>query len=449
MSARPTLMTLLSLGLLLFTAHQATGTTAGPSTLPSHWTTQEAVRFALDHSPDAKAALHRIQAAQADIQRARAAFYPQLKLQGGYGSTNNPMYSFGNILNQGVFNNRMDFNDPGVTDNLQLKAELSYRLYNGGRDQAALDRATAGRQAADFRKQGIRSTLSLAVIRAFFTIIQAEETVQARTGAVTSLAAAIKAAQARFEAGDLLKEELLNLEVQHALTREDLIQARHGLALARRGFFNLLGLNETRGELDLAGSRPQPVPERPDFHNRAEIKQMQARLEALEAAVRQFQAGYYPTADAFGSYQLDKGFELDQGSGNSWLAGIQINYALFNGHRTRAEVEQAQAQLTEAREQLRKLELAYSLELEQARLSLEQAEKRIQVTSKMVESAQESARLSRARFKEGLLLSSELIDIENRLTDARVRHALANADHKIAIADLRRAGGLKQFPQTP
>ena len=39
----------------------------------------------------------------------------------------------------------------------------------------------------------------------------------------------------------------------------------------------------------------------------------------------------------------------------------------------------------------------------------------------MVEQAEESAHLSRERFKEGLILSSELIDVENRLTDAQVR----------------------------
>ncbi len=40
-------------------------------------------------------------------------------------------YSFGNILNQGAFDNSIDFNDPGRTDNLNLKAEIAYRLYNG------------------------------------------------------------------------------------------------------------------------------------------------------------------------------------------------------------------------------------------------------------------------------------------------------------------------------
>ncbi|PIE63932.1 MAG: transporter, partial [Desulfobacterales bacterium] len=115
---------------------------------PQVWTPPEAVQFALKHSPDAKAAQLRIEAAQAQIQQARSAFYPQLGLVGEYTRTNNPMYSFGNILNQGQFNNSMDFNDPGTSDSLQLKALLQYRFYNGGSDQAGLEMAAANKQAS-------------------------------------------------------------------------------------------------------------------------------------------------------------------------------------------------------------------------------------------------------------------------------------------------------------
>ena len=91
------------------------------------------------------------------------------------------------------------------------------------------------------------------------------------------------------------------------------------------------------------------------------------------------------------------------------------------------------------------MELAFDLEREQAILALHQEDERLKVSVKMVNSAKESARLARLRFKEGVLLSSELIDTENRLTDALLSHTLAVASRKIAIADLRRSAGLHQF----
>jgi outer membrane protein TolC len=75
---------------------------------------------------------------------------------------------------------------------------------------------------------------------------------------------------------------------------------------------------------------------------------------------------------------------------------------------------------------------------------LQQEEERLLVTERMVASASESARLARARFKEGVVLASDLIDTENRLTDSLVSHALAKTAREIAVADLRRAVGLPQ-----
>ena len=432
---------------ILFTVFSPHLLWAQPQSSPPVWTVQEAVQFALEHNPDALTAQARISAADADIRAARAAFYPQLGVSGEYSRTDNPMYSFGNILNQGVFSSAIDFNDPGVTDNLQAKAMVQYRFYNGGHDQAALDAAGERGQAARLERESIRARLGYGVVQAFYTIVQAEELVQARQSAIEAIGASLNVAQARFQEGSLLKEDLLSLEVQQSRAEEQLIQARHGLNLAQRGFLHLLGLPASEIRLDTIGSSSQDVPTERDSSGRPELAAMAAMVKAQEAEVRQAKAGQMPTADAFGSYQADKGTEVDDGSGTSWMAGVRLNYTLFDGQRTAAASDRARARLSEVKEQQRKLELALNLEVEQATLPLNQEEERLRVTGKMVEAASESARLARLRFKEGVLLASDLIASENRLTDARVSHALATTARRIAIADLRRAVGLAQFNQ--
>jgi hypothetical protein len=44
------------------------------------------------------------------------------------------------------------------------------------------------------------------------------------------------------------------------------------------------------------------------------------------------------------------------------------------------------------------------------------------------------------------LLASDLLGAENRLTDAQTRRIVAETSQRIAVADLRRALGLNQFP---
>ena len=369
--------------------------TAGEKeTMPSRWNIVEAVQYALRHNPDARTAVELIKAADADIRSAKAAFYPHLGLSNEYSRTNNPMYSFGNILNQGMFTSAIDFNDPGITDTLQTKATVQYRFYNGGHDLAALDAADERGRAAGYEQAAIRSRLEFEVVRAFYTIVQATDTVQARQSALAAIDASLAVARARFEEGSLLKEDLLNLEVQQSRSQEQLIQAQHGLSLAQRAFLHILGLTGESVKLDPAASPVQEIPVERDVRNRPELNGMATMIKAEEALVRQARAGYYPTADAIGSYQVDKGTELEDGSGNSWAAGVRLNYTLFNGQQTAAATQRAEAQLRAAREQHRKMELACNLEMAQAVLALHQEEERLKVTGKMVESATEIGRAS-------------------------------------------------------
>ncbi len=448
-TARPRNRSLLLFFLLFVLLPQSVPAATKLPALPEQWTVKEAVNYALANNPDARIALHRIAAAQASIDQAQAAFYPQLGVNVEYGRTNNPMYSFGNILNQGSFTNTIDFNDPGTTDNLRLAATLKYRLYNGGRDQAGVRSAEAQQQAEKWQRSAVLSGLAFEVVRTFYTIAQAGEIVAARKSAITAIETSLAVARARYEAGDLLKASLLDIEVQQSVAHEQLIQARHGLNLAKRAFLNLLGLKQEDVHLDFAQHFPQEIPANPDGGLRPEIQSLNAGIQAAREQLKKAKGGYYPTADLFGSYQVDQGYVYEEDSGNSWMAGVRLNYTLYEGKNTSAAVARADANLTQAQEMKRKTALNIGLEIEKAELALQQAEERLQVTKKMVELAEESARLSRERFREGVILSSNLLDAENRLTDARVHASLAKAARAIAIADLRRATGLPQFDEAP
>jgi len=441
------LFVLLSLLLPLPRPCPAAETTPDTDQAGQSWTVVEAVQYALCHSPDARIALHRIDAARAAVRQARSAFYPQISLNAEYGGTNNPMYSFGNILNHGTFSNSIDFNDPGVTDNLQLRAGLGYRLYNGGRDQAGLRAAEAGKKAEEQQRGAVLGTLADQVVRSFYTIVQAEEIVAARKAAINAIDASLAVARARYNAGDLLKADLLDIEVRRSAAHEQLIQAKHGLELAQRGFLNLLGLQAGAVDIDTSQQFPQQIPDDRTGADRPELKQLDALITAAQEQLNQAKGGFMPTADLFASYQLDKGFVHEGEQGDSWMTGIRLNYNLYEGDRTRAAVAQAEANLARLRETRHKLALAIGLEIEQARLALQQAEERLKVTANQVRLATESARLFQERFKEGVILASSLLDAESRLTEARVHASLAKAARLIAIADLRKAVGVAQFPQ--
>ncbi len=440
------LLPIIVLGLLVWpTAPMAAqDTTRAAEETPKIWTAEKAVAFAIAGNPDNTIARKRIEEAQAAAMLARATDYPLINVSAEYGQTNTPMYSFGNILNQGAFNNSINFNDPGITDNLQLKAVVNYRIYNGGQDQAEHAASAARIGASESDLVAVHQQLGFEVVKTFQAILQAEKMVAVRLEELSAITTSLDVGRARHEAGDLLRQDLLNLELQQSRASENLIQGRHTLELSKRIFLNLLGIQQGDVQIDPAGGRTLQPPDIVGYQNRHELQKLDAMFQVAEAELKKAEGSRKPTLDAFAGYQVDNGF-IEEESGNSWMAGVKMNYALFDGHKAAAQISLARLKLQEIQGLKLKMELALNLEVQQALLDYKQAQERLSVTDKMVDVAEEVARLSRARFKEGVILASELIDLEMRLTDARARQLTAKAGHQVAIANLRRATGSAQF----
>ncbi len=414
------------------------------------WTIDRALAAALRDNPDARLALQRAAAADALITQAQSAWSPQLSLQGRYTQTNSPMMAFGSILNQRAFNFGLDFNHPGQIDNLNATATLAYNLYSGGRPTAGLAAARAGARAATQDIHAAHNQLSASVVKSYLDIRKARAAVGALESGVKAYAAASTVAHLRFTAGQMLRADLLNIEVQLAQTREQLAAARHGAALAERAFNFVLGAENPAAPVELAEDDPAlmalAAPDLIDFSQRPELLGLQARLQAAEAMTRVARGSRQPTVNAFASYQYDHGWKLDR-QGDSWLAGVTFDLNLFDGGQTSAKIRQSSAELAQVKELLRKATLGIGLEVEQARLALTDARERLAVTDQAVAQAEESAALTRARFSQGLLLTADLISVESRLIEVGMRHAFALADERIALADYRRALGQPLFVQ--
>ena len=425
----------------------ATATASAADAPPPPWTLDAALAEALARSPDARLAEQRVAAAQAMLTQASSADWPQLSLKGSYMQTNNAMMAFGSILGQRAFSPAINFNSPGQVDNLNLTAAVGYNIYSGGRATAGKAAARAGAEAAALDREAALAQLQTEVARAYFQIQQSQEALRAIETAVASYEEVLRVSKLRYDSGQMLKSELLNIEVQLAQTREQSLIMRNNLALAGKYFLFLLGHDsaENAGTVTLAPASPASrivaPPENLTVADRPELQAMRRRVTAAENAVRAARGALRPTVNAFGAYQYDKGWRLN-GDSTSWAAGIQAEVPIFDGKLSRGRVREAEAEQAQAQESLRKLELALALQLDQARLASALAREQLAVTETLVAQADESARISRERFAAGSLLSAELIGVETRLTEARMRRAVAQSAEKIATLELRRAAGL-------
>lgn len=410
-------------------------------------TLDQALTQALERSPVARIATHRVAAAQAMLDQANAAIWPRMELRTSYRRTDQPMQAFGSILNQRAFSPSLNFNAVPEVDDWNLRGMVSLPLYAGGRIESGRTTARSGREQARLQAAAATELLAFRIVRGFHTLTEKRRFVEAADSAVAALESDHGVATKRLSEGTLLRADLLDVDVRLAQAREDRLRARNGAALALRALRNLVGVESG----DFA---PPPVApddreaEGMDVSNRPELLAMLAEERAAEAQVRGAGSGFKPQVNAFGSVDYDRGWRIS-GDGAGYTAGVEARWDLWDGNATRGKVREARARLDIVREERRQLRLALELELEQARLDLLAAREGLEVSAKMVGQAAESASLTRQRFEQGLALTAQVLDAEAAHLRSRVLRAQVESDHQVALAALRHALGLPQRAMKP
>lgn len=414
-----------------------TGVTAQPLTL------ERAIRVALENNSDALLARARLMELESMEALAESGSYPTVSIRGNYQQTTNPMQGFGAILSEGTFDNTINFNDPGQIDQLTGAVEARYRIYSGGERKASIESARKMRTAGSHALESAEINLEAAVVETYFAIRQSDEILRSIESGIHHLEENLRISRLRESSGELIRSERLNLEVELASRRQDLLSQEHESEMRRIKMAYLLGL--PAGEtIELAGEDASVgklvYPDSPGIESRPELLAAEAMAQAASGQVRAARSGRLPKMDAYASWQADKGWRRE-GSGTSWTAGLSMQVAIFDGWATRSKVGVAWAKERAAEERVRQTRLNLQMELEQALRFHELAKGQKAVAVKQVEQSREVARLSRKQFAAGTLLSTELIGVESRLVDAEVQLALATSKEWISLARLRRVSG--------
>ncbi|MEZ5304165.1 MAG: TolC family protein [Verrucomicrobiales bacterium] len=267
---------------------------------------------------------------------------------------------------------------------------------------------------------------------------------RAAEAAADSFAANLRVAQDRRKAGAGLRTESLDLEVRLAEAREQITQAKHARALAALALAQLLGI-DGRVALDPDCACPAEPPAESEAQ-RPEIAAAADRSEAARHAARAAKAASRPQVEAFAAAEGVAGSEFG-GSGANYTAGIALRWNLWDGGAAKAARQRADAEASAAAEMHRKARLGVQREIAAAELNAAEAAERLAVSAKAVTLAEESANLTRSQFEQGAATASQVVDAETALTAARVRHAQADADRRLAIATWRYALGLPLLDQ--
>ena len=410
-------------------------------------TLDEAQTRARDASHRLAEARARESVAQATIAVREAADQPAVAAQAGYTRTNHVL-EFTVPSPTGV--PRVLY--PDVPNNYTTRLDLQWPIYNGGRTNALERAARADAAAAAADVSVAQSDLRLEVARAFWAVVTARATVEVLDQGVARSQAHVAEVRERFNAGLIPPNEIASAEAQESRARMLAIEARNQRDVSTADLARLLGLSpgqpiEPVATLDaqtapvagadalLAGAR----------ESRDERRALQQRIQSATDLRAAAAAGRLPTIAVAGGVDYAKPnpriFPRADRWDDSWDAGINVRWSLWDGGRTAADVAQAAGNIEAARQRLAEFDSVLGVEVRQRTLDLESGRAALVAATDGVRAAAEARRVVAERYQAGVIAQIEVLDAEYALLQAELDRTRALANIRLAEARLARALG--------
>ncbi len=427
------------------------------------FTLDQGINYALSNSREFQAAQKEVELAAEKVKEARATLLPQLTLDA--------RYRFEGDLSTIVLDPRFleFFTDPtqddstsgrtsengtepveielGAKHNLQGQAQIVYPLFTWGRLSNIYRQAVLGEQAAERALEVVQLDVELKVRQVFHAVLLMEAFIQVSEQALAQVEKRYKLAQEQKSVGVTTRLEVIRANVQVVNARSQLIQARNQRKLAKENFKLTLGLpldqailieGELRAErkkVDIEQAIMTALDRRPEIH------QFNIQEQIGEKQIRVAKTGNKPTISTFGNYMFNDSER--QVFGTAWNVGFAIQFPIFDGFSTRAQVNQARIHLDQLQTNKDQILDGIKLETKAAVFDLRAAEKLIEVQEGIVEEAAEALRIANAQHETGMITGVELTDVEMSHTQAQVNQLQAIHDYIVAVARVERALGSK------
>ena len=393
----------------------------------------DSVQMALENNRTIRQALTDVDTAKWTLSKARRTMGPTF-------SWNTTAYRIGGdtyekqMIDGGQFGNNL---------------QLGMPLYNGS-VKGQIKQARYGLNAQDLALEETKQAIRLQATSDYYNILQCRNLIDVDQESVNTLQEHLDNVNAQYRVGTVAKSDVLASQVQLANAQQALVTAQNNYDIAVSTLNNVIGL-PTDTVLDI---RDQLKYTKYDLtqddctnyalDNRADGAAARYAVKAAEAAVETAKAGYQPTVNAVVNKSIggEKPFRHDHTNSDSWSAGVNASWDVFDNGLTQASVNSANMALAKAKEAAAQTDDQIRLDVRTAYLGLQAAEKNIQTTSVAVTRAEEDYKIAQVRYSAGVGTNLDVMDANEKLTTARTNYYTALYNYNTSKASLDKAMGI-------
>lgn len=433
----------------LFLAFIVNSTLFAQSVFPPKITLEQAVETAIQSNPQTKMSEAGIKIAEAKIAEVKTGKNPYVNFSQSIVRSNNPVFVFGSLLEQGRFgasNFAIDkLNHPSSLNNFRSLVSVQKTLFDQRQTSSRITQAKIGKNQAELNAEFARQNLRFAIIKQFYGTILAQEQVKVSTDALKAAEANRKKAKDLTEVGMTTEADYLAAEVEYANTEQQKLEAESNRIISLSALNISLG-SKPEIEYEFSANLQEKffqVENQEDllrfaFENRADFQKAVLAVQNSAEQTKALKNTKLPRVDAFANYGYSSPY-IANGSAD-YTVGVSLNYTLYDAGR-KARIEQTTSAEMLAEAEKENLANQIRLEVIKSYQNYQTSRAKIHVSIKSITQAEEALRIIQDRYKFGVSTITEVLRAENALIRAKQNLLSARHDYYIAYASILLATG--------
>ena len=397
---------------------------------------------AIADNADLALAVARVDEARALLGVSRADQYPQLNA--GATRSRTRFSQLGDVpLPPGT--------NPTVNDT-RIALDASYQIDLWGRYRRATEAARADLLASQAARDTVYLALTAQVAQAYYALVGFDVQIEVTRRTIETRREALRLERLRYEAGTVSEFDLRQTEAELAAAQALLPVLVRGRAQQENALAVLLGRSPRAIVAEriapATGGAPPPVVIPAGLpsdllQRRPDLREAEEHLIAANARIGVARAAYFPSISLTGFLGSESTAlsSLFTGPAGIWQLAASLAVPLFNGGRTAAQVDAANARQQQALAQYRRAVQSAFRDVQDALVAQSEARHQFDAEAARAAALEQALRLARLRYENGTASLLEVLDAERNLLAAELNRADALRAQRAAIADIVKALG--------
>ena len=393
--------------------------------------------------PSVKEAEEALNAADTQIELARAGHYPTVSANASYSHigpvTKFNFPSFGEV-------------QMNPSDNYSATIDVNQSIYDFGKTAANIAFREEAKQVGKQTLEQIKQQLSIRAIHTYYSLLFLQEAINIKNEQLANLQNHLDFINKKMETGSATQYEELSTKVKISGVKSEKLDILASIRVQQAVLNTLLGEPETSHHFVKEKLTVESTTTLPDtminlaVRNRDELKVAREKTRLAELNLDLVKSQNTPNLQAFVSAGAKDGYlpDLYQFKPN-YVAGLNLHIPIFDANRNKNQRLLAKSGIQTSIYETERLQREVAGDVIKNSAQVETAEQKVKQFELQLKQARDAFSLAETSYKAGAITNLDLLDATTAVSNSRLMLLKSEIDYALSVYDLQASIGKRMY----